>query len=206
MLIFIDESGDAGFKLQDGATSHFVIVMVIFSDALEAEKAAVDIKTLRRELGFPDHEEFKFFRSKDSVKRQFLEVIRPRSFTVRAMVVEKVLIKSEEVRAGSKSFYSYFIKAILKRGKDDIRNAKVWVDGIGDRGFRRQFATYLRRELRSSGRVPAYADIRFVDSKANVLIQMADMIAGAVLRKYAKEDDAYYKIIKVKITDEWRFR
>lgn len=34
MLIFIDKSGDTGFKLNDGSTDHFVIVLVIFDDDL----------------------------------------------------------------------------------------------------------------------------------------------------------------------------
>jgi len=50
---------------------------------------------------------------------------------------------------------------------------------------------------------------RLVDSKANVLIQMVDMIAGSIKRSYMKEktDSKVYKeIIKTKIQDEWKFR
>lgn len=61
MLVFIDDSGDPGFKLEKGSTSHFVIAMVIFDDTLEAEKTALAIKELRRELQFSDNSEFKFF-------------------------------------------------------------------------------------------------------------------------------------------------
>ena len=35
MLVFIDDSGDPGFKLGKGSTSHFIIGMVIFDDELE---------------------------------------------------------------------------------------------------------------------------------------------------------------------------
>ena len=30
------------------------------------------------------------------------------------------------------------------------------------------------------------------------MIQMADLIAGSILRKYEKEDDSYYKLIKLR--------
>ena len=49
-LVFIDESGDAGFKIEKGSSSHFVVVLVIFNDELVAEETALTIKKLKREL------------------------------------------------------------------------------------------------------------------------------------------------------------
>ena len=48
MLIFIDDSGDPGFKLDKGSSAFFVIALIIFDDELEAEKVALAIKELRR--------------------------------------------------------------------------------------------------------------------------------------------------------------
>jgi hypothetical protein len=62
-LVFIDDSGDPGFKLGKGSSDFFIISAVIFDDTLEAEKTALAIKTLRRELGFSDKVEFKFNKS-----------------------------------------------------------------------------------------------------------------------------------------------
>ncbi len=50
MIVFIDDSGDPGFKVAKGSTSHFVICLVIFDDELIAEETAVRIKKLRRVL------------------------------------------------------------------------------------------------------------------------------------------------------------
>ncbi len=54
MLIFIDDSGDPGFKFSKGSSFYFVICLVIFDDNLEAEKASITIKELRRELKLAD--------------------------------------------------------------------------------------------------------------------------------------------------------
>lgn len=89
MLVFVDDSGDAGFKLDRGSSQFFVIALVIFTDDLEAEKVAVAIKTLRRSLGFSDESEFKFSKSRPEVRRAFLDAIAPFSFTVRALIVDK---------------------------------------------------------------------------------------------------------------------
>lgn len=55
MLVFIDDSGDPGFKINRGSSRYFVIALVIFKDELEAEKTAVAIKELRRSFKFPDY-------------------------------------------------------------------------------------------------------------------------------------------------------
>jgi hypothetical protein len=60
MLVFIDDSGDPGFKLEKGSSSHFVIACVIFQDELEALKVKVALKELKRSLKYPENVEFKF--------------------------------------------------------------------------------------------------------------------------------------------------
>ena len=60
MLIFVDDSGDPGFRIEKGSSTHFVIAMVVFDDPLEAEKTSLAIKELRRKLKVSDLFEFKF--------------------------------------------------------------------------------------------------------------------------------------------------
>ena len=66
MLVFIDDSGDPGFKVEKGSSKVFVIAMVIFKDNLEAERASLTIKELRRKLKMSDLSEFKFNKSSKS--------------------------------------------------------------------------------------------------------------------------------------------
>jgi len=208
VLVFIDDSGDAGFKLDIGSSRFFVITLLIFDDELEAEKTAVAIKELRRQLGFPEDVEFKFFKSKHSVREKFLRVIAPFQFRIRCLVVDKKKIHSAELKNNKNSFYSYVIKTVLKHNDDSILDAKVKIDGGGDRLFRRNFLTYLRRELNANDK-RIINHCRLVDSKSNVLIQMADMIAGTIRRSYDedKKNGTHLKtIIKKRIQDEWLFR
>lgn len=60
MFVFIDDSGDPGFKTQQGSSAVFVISLVLFDDPLEAEKTSLAIKQLRRTLKVSDLYEFKF--------------------------------------------------------------------------------------------------------------------------------------------------
>ena len=60
MLVFIDDAGDPGFKIEKGSSRFFVIACVIFVDNLDAEETALKIKRLRRTLKWADNHEFKF--------------------------------------------------------------------------------------------------------------------------------------------------
>lgn len=208
MIIFIDESGDPGFSFERGSSSVFVIVCIIFEDELEAEKTAVAIKELRRKLKFSDKTEFKFNGSRKKVRIEFLEAIKPFKFNVRALVVEKNLIRSPILKGDKNSFYSFFIKSVLTHTGGSVLDAKIRIDGSGDRLFRRNFLTYLRRQLNTKDK-KIMKNSKLVDSRENVLIQLADMIAGTVRRyKEGDKQDAkeYWKIIKHKVTDCWGFR
>lgn len=169
MLVFIDDSGDPGFKLEKGSSLIFVICCVIFDDELEAEKTALAIKELRRKLKFPDDVEFKFNKSSKTTRLKFLEAINSFKFKARCLVVQKKIIRSDELRKSKNSFYSYAIKLLLKHNGGSILNAKIRIDGSGDRVFRRNFISYLRKQL-NSDQERIMDDCKLIDSRQNVLI------------------------------------
>lgn len=208
MLVFIDDSGDAGFNLKKGSTKFFVIALIIFDDELIAEEVALEIKKLRRELKFPEEMEFKFNKSRRIVIEQFLKRVNKFNFKVRCLIVDKSLIRSPELRSNKNSFYSYAIKTALSYNDGSILDAKVRIDGSGDRVFKRSFLTYLRRQLNSEQR-KVMKNCQLINSKSNVLIQMADMIAGSIRRSYDKtknDSDVYKSLFRKHIEDEWEFK
>lgn len=208
MLIFIDDSGDAGFKLDQGSSRFFIISLVIFDDELEAEKTAVAIKELKRELRFSESTEFKFYKSRKNVREKFLQKVTGFKFRVRSIVIDKSLIRSKELQGNKNSFYSYAIKMVLKCNGGTIEDAKIKIDGSGDRVFRKSFLSYLRKQLNSDEK-KIIKSCKLVDSKENVLIQLADMIAGSIHRSRNPEKDdgkLYRNIIKQRIEDEWDFK
>lgn len=205
MLIFIDDSGDPGFKIGSGSTRYFVIALLIFDDYLEAEKMAVAVKELRRSFNMSDHEEFKFNKSKNKIREDFLRKISEFKFRVRCLIVDKTLIYNKELKSKKESFYAYFIKEVLKHSDHTIFEAKIRLDGSGDREFKKQFLVYLRKELSTSER-NIMKNFKMVDSRNDVLIQSVDMIAGAIRRAYEAKECLYKDIIKPHIEDEWMFR
>ena len=209
MLVFLDDSGDPGFKVGKGSTPCFVIVLVIFDDNLEAERCAVAIKELRRGLGLSDSYEFRFNGSSRAHRLAFLARVAKFKFRVRAIVMDKSRIYGPELRRSKDSFYRYAIKMVLKYSFGRIQEARLKVDGHGDRAFRRELQSYLRREVTPrEGEPPVIRDLKIVDSRENVLIQLADMVAGAIRRHAEGEKDdreLYRAAIAIRFEDVWDF-
>lgn len=210
MLIFIDDSGDPGFKVEKGSTYIFVMCLVIFSDNLEAEETALKIKKLRKSLNLSENFEFKFNKCTKKMRCDFLTTIKDSDFKIRVIVMEKSKIYGKELRNSTESFYNYAIKSVLKYHGGTIEDAKLRIDGRGQRKFKRALSTYLRRELNPIDKTKkkVFKDLKFVDSRKNVLIQLADMTAGAIHRSYNKDKtdcDLYRGIIRDRIDDIWEF-
>jgi hypothetical protein len=209
VLVFLDDSGDPGFKVGKGSTACFVIALVIFDDNLEAEKCAVAIKELRRSLGFRDEHEFRFNNSRRDVRLAFLTRVVRFKFRIRAIIMRKGRIYGVELRRSTDSFYRYAIKTVLKHSFGKISEARLKIDGHGNRAFRRELQSYLRRELslNKDGTV-VVRELKIVDSETNVLIQLADMVAGALRRCAEGEKDdgkMYQAAISPRIEDLWDF-
>jgi len=78
-------------------------------------------------------------------------------------------------------------------------NSLITIDGKTGRQYDKQVRVYLRKSLRENGIMNSR--IRFVDSREDSLIQLADIIAGAVARTYKNKTDSqkYIKLLAKKI-------
>lgn len=204
MLVLIDESGDAGFKIAKGSTSHFVVAMVIFHDFDTAEQASKAIVAVRERLRVKP--EFKFNKSSYPVRDAFFEAVRPFHFSVRAVVVHKAKIYSDNLRENKELFYNYFVQLLLKHDNDVLQNARVKIDGSGDREFKQELGRYLKQQVQA-GKI---ISVKFAESHRDNLIQLADMAAGAIARSYREDDrkhaDRWRKMLAGKIEDVWDFK
>lgn len=205
-LVFIDDSGDPGFKLDKGSSSHFVIACVIFDDALDAEEAALTIKKFRRSLGWSEHREFKFNKTNKKYIKELLDLVSATNFRVRAIRIDKSRVYSHELKNRQDSFYNYAIKEVLSK-TSTLQDASVRLDGHSGREYKKSAITYLRREVNSRG--SKIRKVKFVKSDTDVLIQLADLIAGSILRESQTEktdSGDYVQLIKKRIEDVWDFR
>ncbi len=207
MLVFIDDSGDPGFKIEKGSSKVFVIVLIIFDDNLEAEKTSLSIKELRRKLKVSDFYEFKFNKCSSRFKKNFIETVRSFKYRVRAIVVKKDVIYSPRLKNYKEDFYNHIVMQVLKHSEGYIKKAKLKFDKRGEKLLRDNLRVYLSRELDNKNK-KIFNDLKFADSKENTLIQLADMVAGSIFAKYSEKEKKYFELFKEakKIEDIWVFK
>lgn len=150
--------------------------------------------------------EFKFNKCCTTARDGFFEAVRPFQFSVRAIVVDKARVYSTHLRTEKEDFYRYFVRQMINNDGRALARARIKIDGSGNREFRQELARYLRQ----NGRAGAIEDIKFVDSSSNALIQLADMVAGAIARSYNTEGrtnaQRWRRQLNGKIEDVWNFR
>ncbi len=198
MLVFIDESGDAGLKLDQGSSDYFVVSLVVFEDHEEAEACDKRINLLRREIGWDARSEFHFRRNSDRVREAFLAAVQPYSFFYYGIAINKdpARLYGEGFK-NKESFYKYACRLVFENAKDKLDDATIVIDRSGSNEFRNQLAKYLRRHM-NSPKNRLVRKIKMQDSKGNNLLQLADYVADVINRSVLKKKndaDKFRRII-----------
>jgi hypothetical protein len=197
MLVFLDESGDPGMKLTGGSSDLFIVTLVIFNDREEAQACDTRIDLLRRELRISDGTEFKFHKTSLAIRSAFLEAVGRYDFFYFGIVINKASLYSQNFEIKD-SFYKYTCSLVFENAKPHLNEAIVVIDGSGSRDFRNQLSSYLKRRINDQKNgLRQIAKVKIQDSHRNNLLQLADMICGAVARSYTDKNDAedYRRII-----------
>ncbi len=197
MLVFIDESGDTGLTIEKGATKYFIIVMIVFEDNDEALACDKRIDLLKRELGLPQNYEFHFHSNSNRVREAFFRAVLPYQFFYYGIVINKKKLFGEGFK-NKESFYKYAASLLFENAKEKLERAIIVIDEAGRELFKYQLAAYLRKKLNYLDRHRIYK-VKMQDSKRNNLLQLVDMISGAVnrsLNKDKKDNQKFRNIIK----------
>jgi hypothetical protein len=197
ILVFIDDSGDPGLGPESSPV--FVIALFIFDDTLVAEETALAIKKLRRELHFPDDVEFKFHKSR------FLETVIQYPFRIRAIVVEKDKIRPKFTGTDKETFFNHIVLTVLQQTKGTVRHAKLRFDKRGERRIRNELRAYLSQALDNKVK-NIFTDLKFVDSKRDNLVQLADMVAGSIAAYYKGHTTELFSLLQKRVEDIEEYR
>ncbi len=198
VLAFADESGDPGLRLSAGSSKLFVVGLVLFDDPQEAQATDKTISNLRSNLGLSQRFEFKFSACSPSFREQFLRVVSKHNFHYCGIVIDKAKLTGQGFRY-KESFYKYTSKLVFLNAKPFLNEALVIIDGSGSKDFRQQLGNYLKRQINDSD-LHCIREVRVQDSRRNNLLQLADMVVGALHRSFSPKSDAdlYRSIVRRK--------
>lgn len=196
MLVFIDESGDSGLKVNTGSSPFFTIGLVVFEEHDEATACDQRIDLLKRELGQEDSYEFHFKNNSDKVRERFLQAVSPYNFFYYGIVMNKKNLWGDGFKE-KKSFYKYTCSLVFENAKDKLENAIIVIDQSGSLDFKQQLQTYLKKKINTQERT-TIKKVKMQDSSCNNLIQLADYVTGAInrsLHTHKKDHDKFRKLI-----------
>ncbi|MEQ5855426.1 DUF3800 domain-containing protein [Halomonas sp. EF61] len=207
-LIFLDESGDLGWKFdapfgQGGSSRHITIASAF--TCIDAKKhLARTVKKLKKEAGWPPRGEMKWVDMPHRLRIKFCQkavqlcVDHP-TIEYHAIVVAKQGV-FPWLRSDDSMLYNYFIKCSLLNPITACSRVTLIPDprGIAPNSGN-PLDIYLRqaifeRQFHSGG--GTQLGIKQIDSSAEMGIQFADMLAGAIQLHYEGKTSDYYNILK----------
>ena len=179
MLAFVDESGDPGRKITQGSSLYFVVALVIFDDHDEAGRCDLRIDALRQQLHLSPSYEFHFSHNSKRIHEEFLEAVQEFSFSYHVFALNKdpERLYGEGFNHKS-SLYKFTVRKSFENASPYLDNAIVVVDRSGDRKFRDELATYLRKRVKSDDGRSLIKKVKIQRSDGNNLLQLADYVAG----------------------------
>ena len=194
ITLWVDESGDCGFKFEKGS-SRFLIIVAVYADSNESEGGIVKaIDAVKQERGLDRSFEFKFSRCKDALKKVFLDEITKYSIAYKAIVLDKKNLGAPALQYHPRELYCEAVRRLLYDNDPPLARATLILDEATAKIHHREFSGMLKRYL-SRNMVKKIKQMR---SESEAMIQVADMIAGSILREYEKGDPQWHQIIKGK--------
>jgi hypothetical protein len=187
MLVLIDESGDCGLKFDKGSSDLLVCVAVVFSSSFAASACDRAIDCLRRECGKSMSFEFHFSHCSDKIRKAFLKTVSHEDFRYAGFVVDKRKLYGARF-SKPKEVYEFAVSMVCENVRILLDESKIIIDKSGDRDFRKKLAKTLKDQMTDRDGTCRIKKVAMEGSHTNNLLQLADMVCGAVNRSHSGSD------------------
>lgn len=182
-------------KDREGSSKYFIVTAALFEENEAATSFDTRVDELRTALRLHENYEFHFNRCSDFVREQFLRGVIDQDFFYSAVVLNKAKLWGEGFKDKS-SFYKYTTRLVFENIKEHLHRATVLIDRCGERRFRDSLGSYLRRKI-NDGNQELIRRVKMEPSHSNNLLQLADMVSGAIFRsfRYEKKNRRFFRDI-----------
>lgn len=201
--IFLDESGDLGFKKTSSKWFLFTIAIIQDARALEriVKKIWRPMKKKHKRLG-----ELHASQEKDITRKRMLKMLSE----INELKVLCIILNKEKVYVDFQNQKNYLYNYTANILLDRLHTKEILAFGeavnlyIDRKDTKKQLRENFIRYLTDSMKKRRDGDFSVVlhSSHENKSLQAVDFISWAIFRKYEKGDYEFYEIIKKKIVDE----
>ncbi len=175
----VDDSGDPGVK--GSCSQNFILAAVVCSSPEQVKALSDHINTIRQNLGWSPETEFKFRKTRKSIIKDLLRSSLNYEYQIYAILTDKNFIRNNTSMLTRESLYRLATNNLLSTIPFDSNSIKIQLDGLLTKQYRRTTISRLRQTLRQNNPT-SKIQIKFVDSVEENLIQLADLVAGALNR------------------------
>ncbi|ADC66474.1 conserved hypothetical protein [Ferroglobus placidus DSM 10642] len=201
IYVFIDESGDLGFK--ETSSRYYVIASV---ETKDESKIRDVFKKIRKKLGKKkrDIPEFKFSKTNRKIKLLILSKLSELDLSFSAVVLRKESVYPH-LRNKQQILHNYitgFIVEVLPlhcRSKIQVVVDKFLSKESDVENFNRYLEYKIGKVCNNLGIIEPSITISHESSQRRPGLQAADFVAGAIFNRYERNVDDYYNLIKPKI-------
>ncbi|MCD6348662.1 MAG: DUF3800 domain-containing protein [Candidatus Korarchaeota archaeon] len=214
--LFVDETGDLGFSKK--STRYFVVGCVYTPSAARLRKEMQRIREKLRGKGYAE-DEIKFrlrkkARRVDDVAKYILKKVventKLKETKFGGIALDKITV-NENLRSKPYILRNYILVHHVIWGLYSDANVKIhegdklviiYDKSMGPKSIW-EFNEYLRSKLNwTEGllhKPPVHPEVKHVDSRADLGVQLADLVSGAIWQGYENGNWEYYEIIKERV-------
>ena len=178
LFAFVDESGDASLDThKEGVSAHFVVAAIMAQPG-ELSTLSEGVETIRQRHFQAGEIKSKNVGSNWKRRDRILADMMALGFRCHLLVVDKAEINKSSGLQYKRSFLKYMHGLLYRRLFGAVPDLLVIADQHGTSSFMEGFRDYVHRQ-----HIPSLfeeAELRFEDSRAQPVIQLADFIAGTI--------------------------
>ena len=183
---YIDESGNHDLSTEkDGASKYFLVLAVVVEEELVPELATA-VTSIKNEFFGPG--EMKSSRVKEDRRIRILNALGPLPFRFYAVAVDKSRIDRDSGLAYKTSFIKFANGRLYNALFQNLTELTVHADGHGGSEFIESFRTYI--ETVHTPDLFSRPHVEIVDSRSEVLVQLADLLVGTAAKIYENKATA----------------
>ncbi len=191
-----DESGDGSFNFAKGASRYFVVAVIATQNPDALRNLLVDV---RQKAHLPKSFDFHFNSLASAKLRNLLfESLCQADFEAWGIIVDKTTLPDTfKFLISGLDFYLYFVSELIRQIPAVKREGGTLI--LDEYGYPEQTRNELKRIMKAREIKHGFRRITIRRSQSEPLIQVADLVAGAVLRRDAHRQSEAYDMIAGKI-------
>jgi len=190
-----DESGDVSFNFDKGASRYFVVTVIATQNPDALRNLLADVRrTAHLPQGFDFH-----FNSLASQKLRDLvfSTLKQGEFETWGIIVDKTALPEVFRSMSGLDFYLHFVAELIREIPVQKRSGGALI--LDEYGYPNQTRDELKRVMKARQIVHGFRRISVRRSQSESLIQVADLIAGAILQRDTHKQSGAYDMIEGKI-------